>query len=115
MNFVGFHHPEENLTAFDTSYKANGVTAVEVNSDVGTLAVNTYIKLGMVFNRQQDNKLRFFIDGTEQAATKTIPNATGTDFPADIGLGPVIGQTLANSAAETLTMDWWRCAQLRTS
>ena len=110
-NFVGFHHPEGNTTAFDASYKANGVTAVEVNSDIGVLAADTYVKLGMRFDTST-NKLKFYINNLEQAATKTLGAAAGTDFPDDLGLAPVIGQTLAATASYTLTMDWWRCVQL---
>lgn len=116
MNFVGFHRPEANTTAIDASYKANGVTygglnAYEVNSDIGTLVADTYVKLGMKFS-PVDNKLRFYIDNIEQANTKTLGAAAGTDFPDDIGLAPVIGQTLGASASKTITMDWWRVAQL---
>lgn len=112
INMVGFHKQEANTTAFDTSYKANTVTAVEVNSDVGTLAAGTYIKLGMKFETT-NNVLTFYINGVKQAASKTIPDNTGTDFPADVTLAPVLAMTLANSAAETITMDWWKCVQLR--
>lgn len=112
INFVGFHKQEANTTALDTSYKANGVTAVEVNSDVGTLAAGTYIKLGFRFDTS-NNLLTYYINGVAQAASKTIPNATGTDFPADVTLAPVIAMLLANSAAETITADWWVCAQER--
>jgi hypothetical protein len=112
INMVGFHHPEANTTAFDTSYKADGVTAVEVNSDVGALVAGTYVKLGMKFDTT-NNLLTFYINGVAQAASKTIPNATGTDFPADALLAPVVAMTLANSAAETITMDWWKCVQAR--
>lgn len=111
-NFVGFHRPEANTTAIDASYKANGVTAVEVNSDIGTLVAATYIKLGMKFDPQDGNKLAFYLDGIKQASTKTLGAAAGTDFPDDIGLAPVIGQTLGASASKTITMDWWRIAQL---
>lgn len=112
INMVGFHKQEANTTAFDTSYKANTVTAVEVNSDVGTLAAGTSIKLGMKFETS-NNVLTFYINGVKQAVTKTIPDNTGTDFPADVTLAPVIAMTLANSAAETITGNWWKCVQLR--
>ena len=75
------------------------MTAVEVASDIGTLAVDTYVKLGFVFN-PNGNVLTPYINGVAQSDTKTIPDATGTDFPAD---------------TETATLDWWRCAQLRTA
>lgn len=110
INCVGFHKPEANTTAFDTSYKANSVTAVEVNSDVGTLEVATYIKLGMRY-RQSDAQLLFYINNVLQASTKTIPNATGSDFPADVTLAPVLAMMMKNSATESMTMSWWRIFQ----
>jgi len=113
INFVGFHHPEANTTAFDASYKADGVTAVEVNSDIGVLAVDTYIKLGMRFVPPDKNQLAYYVNGVEQATKKIIPDATGTDFPADIGLAPVLAQTLAASTSASLTIDWWRMFQMR--
>ena len=112
VNCVGFHAEEGNTTAFDTSYKADGVTAVVVNENVGTLAVDTYVKLGMRFD-PFDATLRFYIDGVEQASSKVIPNATGTDFPANVAMKWFIGQHLAASETETLTIDWVRVAQLR--
>jgi hypothetical protein len=112
INCVGFHHPEANTSAFDASYKANTVTAVEVNSDIGTLVAGSYVKLGMKFDTS-NNVLSFYVDGALQAAGKTIPNATGTDFPADVLLAPVLAQLLAATASYTLTMDWWKIFQLR--
>jgi hypothetical protein len=111
MNLVGFHKPEANTTAFDTSYKANTVSAVEVNSDVGTLTTSDYFKLGMKFDTS-NNVLSFYINGTLQATQKTIPNATGTDFPADVTLAPVFALMAKTDDTETATMDWWKCAQL---
>jgi len=112
LNIVGFHHPEANTTAFDASYKANAVAIVEVNSDIGTLKAGTYVKLGFKFDTL-NNVLSFYVDGVLQTTGKTIPDNTGTDFPADVLLAPVIGALAATDDEETLTMDWWKCFQLR--
>ncbi len=117
QNFVGFLRPELDTTTFDCVYQANTVTAVEVNSAVGAVAADTYFKIGMKFDPTAGttgtmNQLAYFIEGTKQTTAKTIPDATGTDFPADVRLGPCFGMILGNSAAETITMDWWRFAQL---
>lgn len=112
VNLVGFHKPEANTTAFDASYKANGVDAVEVNSDIGTLAVNTYVKLGMKFSTA-NNRLEFYVNGVKQANGKTIPNATGDDFPADVLMAPTFALLAATNDTETATIDWWKIAQLR--
>lgn len=112
VNFVGFHKPEANTTAFDASYKANGVTAVEVNSDIGTLAADTYVKLGMKFSTS-NNQLAFYVNGVKQTTSKVIPNATGTDFPADVLMAPTFALMAATNDTESGTMDWWKCYQLR--
>jgi hypothetical protein len=115
VNFVGFHKPEANTTAFDTTYKANTVTAVEVNSDVGTLADATYIKVGMRYTSGPLFRLYFYIDGIEQDGYKTLPldSDAGTDFPNDIALGLVAGLAVGAGASDnTLSLDWWRAAQL---
>lgn len=112
-NLVGFHRPEANTTTFNGSYKANGVTAVVVNSGIGALVAATYVKIGFTFNVKGDNKLRYFVDNVEQASTKTVPDNTGTDFPADVALGWVIAMAVGAAASDnTLTADWIRVAQL---
>lgn len=115
VNLVGFHRPEANTTAMDTSYKANSVTAVEVNSNVGTLVADTYVKLGLKFTPSDAGAatLRFYIDNVLQANKKTIPNATGTDFPADVRMGPVFAVQGVSTPDHSMTIDWWRCFQNR--
>ena len=118
VNYVGFMQPEGDTTTFNASYKANGETEVEVNGAIGSLAADTYVKVGMVFDPTTSttgtaNQLAFFVDGTKQASYKTVPDATGDDFPADVRMGPVIALAVgAGAATDTLTMDWWRFAQL---
>jgi hypothetical protein len=112
LNLVGFHKPEGDTTTLDCVYRADGVAAVKVNDGVGTLAANTYIKLGFKFDTIT-NLLSFYINGALQATQKAIPASAGTDFPADVTLAPVAAMLLENSAAETLTIDWWKCFQSR--
>jgi len=111
VNSVGFHKPEENSAAFDTSYKADGVTAVEVNSNVGALVASTYVKLGM---KLQDKVLSFYINGVKQANTKAIPSTDGDDFPNDVALKFALTMVTEASAANSLTCDWIRIAQFRS-
>lgn len=124
VNLVGFHKPAANTTKIDTTYKANTVTAVEVNSDVGTLVaaplvaartISTYdtghIKLGMKC-LASDRKLRFYIDGIECANTKTISGSAGTDFPSDVALRPVWANVCAAGDTQEFSIQWLRCCQL---
>lgn len=110
-NMVGFFQPEGDPDAFDTTYKADGITAVELQADAVTLVADTYVKLGMTFNSKEDNVLRFYKDGLELDTTYSIPVAAGTDFPNDIRLGWVLATRNGASAASSLTADWVRCAQ----
>jgi hypothetical protein len=110
-NLVGFFLDEDNTTGVDTVYKANGITAVTVKADAVTIAADTFVKLGMHFDGAA--LLTFYADGVPLADTKAIPNATGTDFPADVRLGLVF--SVLNATATTpgsSTIDWWAAAQL---
>lgn len=113
-NLVGFHRLEGDGDKVDTVYKANTVTAVTVQADAATLVADTYIKLGMVFNRGNDNTLRYYSNGVELTTSKLIPSAAGTDFPNDVRLGWIFA--VLNATATTpgdASIDWIRVAQRR--
>lgn len=114
LNLVGFHKPEANTTTFNFSYKADGYDAVPVSTGIGTLAANTWIKLGFKYIPDYGGsaKLFSFVDGVQQADSTTIPNNTGTSFPADTKLGPIVAHLLGASSSNTITVDWWCVAQL---
>ncbi len=112
LNLVGFHSLEADGDTFDTVYKADGVTAVTVAADAVTVVADTYVKLGMRFT-PRTNKLTFYKNGVPLADTKTVPSATGTDFPADVRLGFTIA--LLNATGTTpgsSEISWVRIAQL---
>lgn len=111
-DFVGFHRLEGDGDEWDTVYKAGGVTQVTVAANAKTIVADTYQKLGMYFDGLQT--LSFWVDGIQLADTKTIPDDTGTDFPADVGLGLCLAVLNATgSTPGNTTVDWWRAAQLR--
>lgn len=109
-NFVGFHRLEGDGDYFDTVYKADGVTQVSLQTDAVVLEADTYVKIGMVAEK---GVLTFLKNGVPLSTTYTLPNATGTDFPADITMNPVL--SVLNATASTpgsTTAKWWRFAQL---
>lgn len=115
VNIVGFRKDEADGDNLDTVYKADGVTAVTVQSDVVTsanstsgsaLAANSYYKLGMSFD-VGNNVLTYFVNGIPLSSTKTIPSAAGTDFPNDVTMGLVLAMLNATATGYTVTMDWW--------
>lgn len=114
-NFVGFHRLEGDGDAFDTVYKANGVTQVTVGADAVTVVADTWLKLGFVYEPSDSNGvyyLTFYKNGIPLADKKQIPSAAGTDFPNDVRLGFVFA--LLNATASTpgtSTIQWARIAQ----
>lgn len=111
-NLVGFWRLEGDGDKLDTYYKADGVTAVAVKADAVTLVAATYKRVGMRYSHEQ-RKLFFYDDGAELADTKTVPDATGTDFPADAILRPVFAVLNATSSSPgNSTLDWLAFAQV---
>ncbi len=111
-NLVGFHRLEGDGDQFDTIYKADGVAQVTVQADAATIAADSYVKLGMIFE-PKNNTLSFYRNGVKLANTYTVPAAAGTDFPNDVRLGLVIALVNATGTAPgTGEIDWWRCVQL---
>lgn len=109
-NIVCFHRPEADGTNMDTYYKADGVTAVQVQADAVALVADTFKKVGMYFDGRV---LYFFNDGVQLSSSKTIPAAAGTDFPNDVALGLIFG--MVNATASTpgsVTLDWMAACQL---
>jgi hypothetical protein len=112
-NFVGFHRLEGDGDKVDTVYKADGVTQVSVDTDAVTLVADTFVKLGMLYDPEDNYKLSFWADGERLPDYKTIPSAAGTDFPNDVGLGFVFAVLNATgSTPGDSTMRWARIAQL---
>ena len=108
LNIVGFHRDEADGDMLDTVYRANGVAAVTVAANAVTLVAATAVKIGMHFD-STNNVLTFYKNGVALADTKTIPDNTGTDFPADVTLGLVMAGVSA--ATGTNTVSWIRACQ----
>ncbi len=112
-NMVGFYKPVANTTTYNATYRTDGNAVVHPNSGIGALAADTYVKLGFAFNQRKDNKLRFFVNNLEQTTTVTVPDNTGTTFPADVPMGWLMGMSVGTAAStNTFTCDWVRCAML---
>lgn len=111
-NLVGFHRLEGDGDKMDTYYKADGVTAVAVQADAVTLVADTFKRVGMRYS-QSEKKLFFYDDGVALSSTKTIPNATGTDFPADAIFRPVFAVLNATGTSPgNSTLEWWAWCQV---
>lgn len=117
VNLVGIYSTESAGSKANTTYKANGVTAVTVGSEEITFVADTFTKVGMMYVRSGDPSgayiLSFYQDGTRLASVKQIPDSNGTDFPTDVAMGPVMAiRNAAGSSPGTVTIKWIKYAQL---
>ncbi len=121
-NIVGFRRNEADGDQLDTVYKADGVTAVDVGTDVvstsnnstAAIVADTYVKVGMKFEPfgvHGLNDLTFYVNGIALADKKQIPSAAGTDFPNDVDLGFVFAVLCGSANDSIVTLDWWEAAQ----
>jgi len=115
-NLCGFLRPGTG-TAGDGSllrwmYKADSVTAVTIVDTAAQFVADTFIKLGMKFN-PVDGYLVAYVNGVPLTTKKLLPASSGTDFPADVLMGPLAAVVnTVGSITSVFTIDWWRFAQL---
>ena len=118
-DFIGFWGPEEDAGGVDAIYKAGGVTEVVVNATCHQFVADTHVKLGFKFSRNYNNtniaKIEYYVNGVSQGSPKTVPDNTGTDFPADVRLGFMFGQRLGAATSSLTTCDWYECFQEDTT
>ena len=111
LNVCGFRKPESDLGSVRSCYKADGVTAVDVETITSAIAAATYVKLG--FKKDANGLITFYVDNLPQDDTFQVLDDLGTGFPADAIMGPCatlkVGAVTGN---QTLIMDWWRCVQV---
>ena len=114
-DMVGFFRSAGGAT-MDTTYKRTGQTVRVVGTAKTTLVADTFIKLGIRYNAN-DQTVRFFVDGIELAdKVKLVAlNRTYSDgyyFPCNDGtnfvkpLVPVIAK-MNSTGYSSLYLDWW--------
>lgn len=128
-NYILFHRLEGDGDQVDVVIKADGQTAVAVDTDIldgGTygggvtpsaLAADTWIKFGIKYtqrgHRRGDYRMSFWVNGIELPGGYNITSTQGNPFPNDVRLGRHF--SLLNATATTpgtTTLQWWRAAQL---
>lgn len=120
-NFVGFHRLEGDGDQIDTVYKADGQTQVTVKADAisttagvhtaaGSLAADTYIKLGMFFD-PQPSRLYFYINGVKLPDYASVPSTAGNPFPNDVQMGLCFAMLCASADDAICTLDYIQAAQ----
>lgn len=114
VNAVGFNVSYSGSpTALDIIYAA---AAAQTTYKAAALALtaNKWIKLGMRYDAQIANMLRFFINGAEVANTAGTfgVSVTASNFPNTVMMTPVFMAKNGSGSANELDVDWWRYAQI---
>lgn len=107
IDHVGFHVAGDDGDGINFVWNLSGQTA-QSTADVGTLAVDTWIRLGFSYD-PIDNYVRCYVDGVEVKSAKFLMSHASA--PADT-LAPVISIKADGGCAVTdyLYVDWVRYA-----
>jgi len=60
-----------------------------------------------------NGELTFFINGSPLAVSLSAATIAGATFPNDKALAPIVGIHNGTGAVSSITLDWWKCYQLR--
>jgi hypothetical protein len=109
-DYIGFANFTNAAPVLAACYKKAGGTDVVVDSNVQTLALDTWYKLGLKFDVINDT-LKWYVDGVEQASLD-VSGAGTTNFPSGEELALTFGFKNGTTTAKKLDIDWVRFAQL---
>lgn len=114
---LGWNRLEDGTTALNTSYTDEAAAYTNVQASAGTLAADTWIKLGFYFDSGNTTRaVRFFVNGVEASSAMTASTLSGLTHLDNSNLGPVWAAFADTSGTAVYHyMDWWACAQLRVS
>jgi len=114
-NMIGFHRKEADGNVFDFSYKANGITAVDLVEDAHTIVADEFVKLGWIFDPDISTTVECYVNGQKIAHSATTPTVgtAGTDMPNDAQLGWIFAHLAASGTPGAAEIDWLKCFQAR--
>lgn len=110
---IGFNAPTSASASeiFRAAYVKASATSQYPVTAVHTAVADTWVKLGFKFDPYNDT-ITWYVNGIANATTTDVGDAGTTNFPSAVLLSPAIGMKNGEAGAKTLSIDWWRCAQL---
>jgi hypothetical protein len=115
VSFIGFRTLHDNGEELDFVYQDSAQTApTEVIANIDALTADTYFKVGFYYNPNAVNsrKITIYYNNAQQGTYVTNTNIDTSTFPENDMMGFVVGSKNGEATATTLTVDWWRCAQV---
>jgi hypothetical protein len=116
LGFIGFQTLCADGDALNVSYRKNGGALTVPIAAFDVPAANTWIKSGFRYDPEApaSKRITFYADGAEFTSTYiTATNIAAATFPDGVALNFVAGAKVGDDLAQTLSVDWWRCYQLR--
>ena len=122
FDLLGFWNDEGDADAFDIVTQKTSAAFDTILADAVTLVADTYIKVGFVYDPNGDNakKIKFYSNGAElttyvgkASGDATVYLADSTNFPGGEEMSLLITAKAAHADDHTVSLDWWRAAQLR--
>jgi hypothetical protein len=111
-DLLGFWTLEAASQTVVFGYKKAGQTAVSVIAAFHTLVVDTFVKLGFMFDplAPVDKRIKAYKNGVEQTTYVTAANIAAATFPLEQKMAPLFG-IKNNNAAVNASLDWWAFSQ----
>jgi len=113
--YIGFNVKADDGDSLDFVYGASGQAIVEKIAGIGTLAVDTYIKVGFLYDPAAPpaKRIKVYVNNVENATYVTKTNIETATFPDAEALCFNAGiKGIAGSTALEMAIDWWAFAQL---
>ena len=108
-DFIGFHVLADDGDSLDFTWRKSGET-VQVHADIATMAADTYMKMGFLYDpaHPADKRIKIFVDnGVEESVYVTQTNLDAATFPDDEELSLLLATKVGTAAESKLQMDWW--------
>lgn len=113
LDFIGFQFVEAVANAAPNWRTMMQLAARAAVSETAVAASTSYIKLGMKSTPNEAATVatvKFYVNGAALADSTTT---AATNFPLDVCLIPHFGVKTGKNTAFSITIDWWRAAQVR--
>ena len=109
-NFIGFTRLATQAALM--SFKYQRVSGAEgTKASVLTLVADTYIKAGFRYHAAR-KECSIWVDGVEVTASRILATATAATPWPSLYMNFLAAINYQATAAHTLSLDWWACAQM---
>lgn len=114
-DFFGFRVMHDNGEELDVAWsKAGDGVATQEIANIATLAADTYVKLGFIYDplANPDKRIRIFVNNVEYVTAVTAAQIALGSFPDGEELALLLAAKSGGATEKKLQIDWWRLAQL---